>query len=61
MNPADVVKLVQGLLGAIPKIIKLVRAGRDPATINLDEVVSTDARAVLEGAKKAGQDFIDGG
>ena len=52
---------VQTLIGAIPAIVKLVRAGRNPADIKLGEVISTDALKTLESARDDAQSFIDNG
>ncbi len=61
MTAAALIALGQGLLGAIPKIIELIKKGRDPGGITLAEVISRDALATLEGARDKGADFIENG
>lgn len=55
------IAIAQALIGGIPKIIELIRKGRDPGSIKLSEVISTDALAVLKKAKQDATDFIENG
>lgn len=57
MTAAALIALGQSLLGAIPKIIELVKQGRDPKGISLGEVISTDALATLKESKAIASDF----
>lgn len=61
MTVAAITALAQALIGAIPKIIELVRKGRSPGSIKLHEVISTDALDQLEQARAKAQDYVDGG
>lgn len=56
-----VIAIAQALMGAIPKIVDLVKKGRDPSEIKLGEVISTDALAKLRSAKDRADDFIANG
>lgn len=51
----------QALLGAIPRIIQLIKQGRDVGSIKLEEVISQDALDKLTAAKKEAEDFIRDG
>ena len=61
MSIKAIAALAEALVGAIPQIVELVRKGRDPGSIKLDEVISTDALATLHRAQKKAQDFITEG
>lgn len=55
------IAIAQALIAGIPKIVELVNKGRDPGSIKLDEVISTDALAKLKTAKAEAEDFIANG
>ncbi len=57
MTAAALIALGQSLLGAIPKIIELVKQGREAGSISLSEIISTDALATLEESKAIASDF----
>ena len=54
----EVINIAKFLLDAIPRIVDLVRQGRDPRTINLGEVISHDALRLLDAAKTRSEDYI---
>jgi len=55
------IAIAQALVAGVPRIIELVRAGRDPGGIKLDEVISTDALDKLRSAKTRADDFLANG
>ncbi len=57
MTAAALIALGQSLLGAIPKIIELVKQGRQAGSISLSEIISTDALETLEESKAIASDF----
>ncbi len=58
---AIIASIGQALIAAIPKIIELVNQNRDPGSIRLEEIISTDAIDKLKATKDRQQDFIDNG
>jgi hypothetical protein len=56
-----ILSFIQALIGAVPRIIDLVKSGRDAKDIKLGEVISTDALSTLEGARDEAADFISNG
>jgi hypothetical protein len=61
MTPDTIITIGQALIGAIPRIVDLVRAGRDPGSLKLDELISDDALAVLKRARDKAKAFVDTG
>lgn len=53
--------IIQALAAGIPRIVELIRQGREPGGIKLEEVISTDALSKLEQARDDAQNFIDNG
>lgn len=49
------------LFNAIPKIISIIRSGKDIKEIRLGDVVSTDALSSFQRAHEKAQDFINNG
>jgi hypothetical protein len=56
-----IASFVAALVGAIPKIVSLVRSGKDIKEIKLGDVVSTDALESFRRAHDKAQDFINNG
>lgn len=55
------IALGQLLIGAIPKIVAAIRAGRDPKDIKLGDVVSHAALERLKAVDKKVDDFVNNG
>ena len=55
------IAIITAIANGIPKLVQLIKSGRNPADIKLGEFISTDALKVLEDAKADQQDFIDNG
>jgi len=56
-----IIAIIQALIAGVPRMIELIKAGRDPGSIRLAEVISTDALEQLRSARSTAQDFIDNG
>lgn len=54
-------KIGEFFVEALPKLVELVRQGRDPASIRLDEILSKDALAALRSSRKKAQEYVDDG
>lgn len=52
------IMIIQALVAAVPKIVELIKAGRDMKDITLGEVVASSALAKIRAANKAADDFI---
>jgi len=55
------IAIITAIANGIPKLVKLIKSGKNPADIKLGEFISTDALKVLQDAKADQQDFIDNG
>ena len=55
------IAIVTAIVGGIPKLIEMIRAGANPAQIRLGDFISTDALEKLEEAKQAAENFIQNG
>lgn len=55
------VAIITAIVGGVPKLIEMIRAGADPSQIKLSDFISTDALAKLEKAKTDAEDFIQNG
>lgn len=55
------IAIIQALIAGVPKIVELVKQGRDPKGIKLGEVISTDALDKLSESKADAADFIANG
>lgn len=55
------IAIITAIANGIPKLVQLIKSGKNPADIKLGEFISTDALKVLEDAKADQQDFIDNG
>lgn len=60
MNTTAIVALIQAIVSGVPRLIELIKQGKDPGNIRLGEFVSTDALSKIQAANKKADDFIDG-
>lgn len=60
MSPTAIVAIIQAIVAGVPKLIELIKQGRDPANVKLDEFVSTDALNKIRAANKKADDYING-
>lgn len=56
-----VIAFIQQLIGAVPRIVELVKQGREPGGIKLGEVISTDALDTLRDAQDEAADYLKNG
>jgi len=56
-----ILPFIQALISAVPRIIDLIKQGRDASSIKLGEVISTDAIEALTAARDEADDFITNG
>lgn len=55
------IAIITAIANGIPKLVELLKDGKDPAEIKLGDFISTDALKVLEDAKADQQNFVDNG
>lgn len=60
MSTAAIVAIIQAIVSGVPKLIELIKQGRNPGDVKLDEFVSTDALDKIRAANKKADDFING-
>jgi hypothetical protein len=60
MSPAAIISIIQAIIAGVPKLIELIKQGRDPGGVKLDEFISTDALEKIRQANKKAQDYING-
>ncbi len=61
MSAAAIIAIIQAIISGVPKLIELIQQGRDPAKVNLDEFISTDALAKIRAANQRAKDYIQNG
>jgi len=57
---AAIIAIIQALIAGVPKLIEIIKSGKDPKDINLGEFISTDALQTIRAANKRADDFING-
>ena len=55
------IAIITALLNGVPKLVELIKQGRNPADIKLSDFISTDALTVLEKARQDAQSYVDNG
>jgi hypothetical protein len=61
MSTAAIVAIIQALVSGVPKLIEMIKAGKDPKNVNLGDFVSTDALDKIRAANKKADDYIENG
>lgn len=61
MSTAAIVAIIQAIVSGVPRLIEIIKQGRDPGDVKLDEFVSTDSLAKIRAANKKADDYITNG
>lgn len=60
MSTSAIIAIIQAIVAGVPKLIELIKQGRDPGDVKLDEFISTDALSKIRAANKKADDYING-
>lgn len=60
MSTSAIVAIIQAIVAGVPKLIELIKQGRDPGDVKLDEFVSMDALEKIREANKKAKNYING-
>ena len=61
MSTTAIVAIINAIISGVPKLIEVIKAGRDPKDVNLGDFVSSDALDKIRAANKKADDYITNG
>ncbi len=59
MSTTAVVALIQAIVSGVPRLIELIKQGKDVSDVKLGDFISTDALTKIQAANKKADDFIN--